>query len=496
MGGVGFDLVHRHIPGLRFRGVARDGGGPEFNPPGLVLAIGEVDRGIAIAAEAIMGGLVLEDTVDTVQHRRGRAERMQQLRFLHRRIGPARQVIELAFDPRQAARISPLKAVDRLFLVADDEERAMGLPRAVPGEELLGNRTDDAPLFGGGILRLVHQNVIDTAIEFKAHPVAGIGLGEQLSGKADQVVEIERVRLGLQGADLPQQGNPEPGDGLAGGKGVEGALAGSESDKAVGEIGAERFGPRQRLLCGSGRKALAGRAGLGQHRRAQGRDQGTRVFIFQRTQQIGGNGLFMLAAGLKSARQFSQGIKVKTGQRLDGGGLVRVLRPDAERLGHPRDDVIGGAVESRALVDDLGNKRVDAEFLHPVDDENRGVSQGCIAALQRETDGVVACFGQQFSGGNLVQQFEMGRDFCLKRKAAQQAFAEGVDGLDFQPAGGFQRLREKLPRAFERNGIAPAGVQLTQGIAQGEIFHQRPSAEAREQLVLHIGGGGAGIGEA
>jgi len=49
-------------------------------------------------------------------------------------------------------------------------------------------------LLGAGILCLVDQNVVETAVELVQHPVGGTRCGEQRHGALDQVVEIEGAR--------------------------------------------------------------------------------------------------------------------------------------------------------------------------------------------------------------------------------------------------------------------------------------------------------------
>ena len=91
-----------------------------------------------------------------------------------------------------------LEAVDRLLLVADGEQRARHVAGAAAGEELLGQRADHIPLHGARILRLVDQDVIETAVELVEHPLHRLGGGEQAGGLADEVLEVERggPRLG------------------------------------------------------------------------------------------------------------------------------------------------------------------------------------------------------------------------------------------------------------------------------------------------------------
>ncbi len=75
----------------------------------------------------------------------------------------------------------------------------------------------------------------------------------------------------------------------------------------------------------------------------------------------------------------------------------------------------------------------------------------------------------------------------------QQLLAEGVDGLDLQPARGLQRQGEQAP------GAGQAGRRLAdpgQLLGQGRIGHHRPAAQGLEQPALHLGRRRLGVGDA
>ena len=58
-------------------------------------------------------------------------------------------------------------------------------------------RVDDLPLRGVGILRFIHQHMIEAAIELVADPFRQFGPAEQSGGAADLVVEINEPGAGL-----------------------------------------------------------------------------------------------------------------------------------------------------------------------------------------------------------------------------------------------------------------------------------------------------------
>src|SRR5262245_47394563 len=63
-----------------------------------------------------------------------------------------------------------LEGEDRLFLVADREDRPPDGARAGAGKKFSAEAPDDLPLLRAGVLCLVDENMIDTLIEFVVHP--------------------------------------------------------------------------------------------------------------------------------------------------------------------------------------------------------------------------------------------------------------------------------------------------------------------------------------
>src|SRR6185437_7583938 len=105
-------------------------------------------------------------------------------------------------------RIGSLEGEDRLFLVADGEDRAHDrLPAAarplngIACKKFCRQRFDDSPLLRAGVLRLVDQQVIDASIELVEHPGRRLALLEQLPRLHDQVVVVESAACFLE-ADI------------------------------------------------------------------------------------------------------------------------------------------------------------------------------------------------------------------------------------------------------------------------------------------------------
>ena len=68
--------------------------------------------------------LALEHLIDQRQDRRRGAEGMQERAILERCAGRGQALPEMLPHPVEPAGIGPLEGIDRLFLVADDEDRA------------------------------------------------------------------------------------------------------------------------------------------------------------------------------------------------------------------------------------------------------------------------------------------------------------------------------------------------------------------------------------
>jgi hypothetical protein len=99
-----------------------------------------------------------------------------------------------ALHPVEALGVGPLEGEDRLLAVAHHEDRAQALGLgALAGRELVGEPFDDGPLAGRGVLRLVHEDVVDAAVEPPEHPLRHGRVGQQPPGAGDQVVEVEEA---------------------------------------------------------------------------------------------------------------------------------------------------------------------------------------------------------------------------------------------------------------------------------------------------------------
>ena len=96
----------------------------------------------------------------------------------------------------------------------------------------------------------------------------------------------------------------------------------------------------------------------------------------------------------------------------------------------------------------------------------------------------------------VIQGRETRRRAGLQRKTAQQAFAEGVDGLDLQTTRRLQRPGKQAAHLVQLSGRRIAARHLAEIGLQGLRLHHRPGAEAGEETVLHLRRSRLGIGHA
>ena len=162
---------------------------------------------------------------------------MQQRRVLHRLAGGVEGGLELAAAVLEHRDVGALEREDRLLRVAHHEQRARPVVGALAGGELGRQPLDHPPLRGRGVLRLVHEDVVDPAVEPEQHPLRHRRILEEARGAQDQVVEVE-----------PPAG--PPGRRIAGAEGVAEALQRQRAG-GVGEReppGPGRLDPRHQLF--------------------------------------------------------------------------------------------------------------------------------------------------------------------------------------------------------------------------------------------------------
>ena len=179
---------------------------PYLHRPAVPLAEGLMHDDVAVEGDPVGGAVGGEYGIHSGEHRAGRAEGN-----LHRDeppdpAGPGDPGLEPFVVGEELIRIGSLEAEDGLFDVADGEHGAVDLPGALSGEELGGQRADDLPLLGTGVLGLVDQHVVDAAVELVQHPRRVAFLLQQPHGMEDQVVVVEQRAGALEPLIGLQQG--------------------------------------------------------------------------------------------------------------------------------------------------------------------------------------------------------------------------------------------------------------------------------------------------
>ena len=128
-----------------------------------------------------------------------------------------------------------------------------------------------------------------------------------------------------------------------------------------------------------------------------------------------------------------------------------------------------------------------------------GGAEAAVGVGQGGAGQVLARRMRQGDGRLVLQNLESGRHPGLDREAPQQLFAEGVDGLDLQPARRLQRAGEQAAGVGQVGRLQAgrvAAVELDQIAGQFGVIHDGPAAQLLEQPRLHLGGGGLGVGDA
>ena len=165
------------------------------------------------------GVAVPQRLIDKTQDGGGRAERMlqfQALKQLIRRLEALPERRPLVIKGRD---VSALKGIDRLLLIAHHKHRPRLIPRTLTGGKLGRQQLDHPPLRRAGVLRLIHQNMVDPAIQPVQNPGGNRWIGDQIGRFCDQVVKVQPAARGLARLIKRQEGAGKSGQrrSLAGG---------------------------------------------------------------------------------------------------------------------------------------------------------------------------------------------------------------------------------------------------------------------------------------
>ena len=437
-----------------------------------------------------------EHAVDGREDPGGRAERGLQSHPFEGLAAGTKARLERRAHALEHQRGRALEREDRLLVVADDEEGAIGATRTGTGGEVGGETLEDLPLRLAGVLRLVDQHVVDAAVELVQDP-AGIGAAQQLERAVDEIVEVEQAagRLGVL---------------VARGHGVDDLQQGRSALCRLGDL---EFGsqPHETLLF---RAQLRLEAGMDFHQ--TGRDQAlalvARAREVDRRQQLE-QGREPRPAGQRLAGSVQAGRLVAVALRSygeDGGqrrpprgsdALVHHRPPHrfgigvaaAETRGQARS--VGRAAGGIAQRHGLGDETIDAECAGEIGHQRQRRAEAAGGALRLLDDGTLGR-RHQLAGAQFVRHGETRRHVGLEREKVQQPLAEGVDRLDLQPAGRLHRTGEETARGDQVGRRRRRRAGRDDGGAQLAILPHRPVGEIAEHAGRHLRRRRLGEGEA
>ncbi len=281
-------------------GLVRGDQRPQLDPARRLLAARQMQDAEAGLGDAARGVVLAENPVDSIEYGRCGAERHGQLDRHERLAGELGPFLEPQAHVGELARIGALEAEDRLLGVTDGEHRAVSIDRAGADEEFLGEAADHLPLVGIGVLRLVDQHVVDSAIELVEYPGGALRALQQPAGRHDQVVVVEHgpaplgrvIALGDVEAE-PQQGQGEIDQGA----GI-GVVEGTAEPLGLGAQHAVNLGQQTRRCLGG--QSLSHVALVGEKHRAIGIENSRAVFLVL---EPGGNRLAARAVRLAGLDQ-------------------------------------------------------------------------------------------------------------------------------------------------------------------------------------------------
>ena len=511
-GRLGVDFRRR--PHLRFRRLVRGDDRPQFDHAALALPPCGMAQRRARPDNAIAGRTLGEAAVHRVQHLLDRTE--GHVEFDRRPVLPGgpHPVLEIFAHPVEHDRVGALEAEDRLLDITDGEHGARRPGQAVvgrggldsrAGEELLRDRLDQAPLLRAGVLRFVHQDVVDAAVQLVEHPFGRRLAGQQVLGLQDQVVEIENGAPPLLRLVTLVDRRAEPGQRRAPLHDRQRLFAVVQGGEPGGFLPHDVEQARQRVG-----GLLRRRAGIGLPVRLQ-KCAGIVVETFGPRRVSGGQpaGDFRRLPGVRRTAVFQRprrlrepiaveppfGAGLGVERRLARAGVeAGIVVEPADRRRYRRP-VLQEVAQPPALAQELAEQC--GEIVRPAERRE-----------QRQFFGIRAAAGfgiGQHPVAHAVQQGalvafldnpEVGRHAGLQREALEQGLAEGVDRLDAHAARHVQAGREQGAGA-RRLGRdrRPAGY-LLQILAQRRPVHQRPAAEPGRDPVDHLRRRGLGEGEA
>ncbi len=434
-------------------------------------------------------GTVVKDDVDRLEDGRKGAERVAERHAPHGGVHGPRADLVLAAGVDELFRVGALEGKDRLLLVAHRENGARPVGGGVADEEVLDQRVDHVPLLQVGILPLVDEDVADAGIELVAHPRALRLLGEELGQLFDQVVEIEQRAGTFLVFVVGRNGGDDNEHRLGASDQLGRNEAAVERGEAVGLVGKLLRDVRDEHRLGLLQQRLARRALLGEVGIEQRLGIGMLgIHLAQPVDEFAGAGngedLTVLVAAERVAAVHLAKDAVDAAHRAD---------PLAQ-LALGGGDVGQHAAKDALLVQRFDDRLLDGEIRQQAEQRIDGVCLG--AAAQAGGEHGLARLLQHAVALVLLQHLEIERHLRLVREAVEDRLAEGVDGLDAQPAWRFERMGEQRAGAQQHAAGWWSAAQLRQVVDQFGLGGQRPLAEPLADAAAHLGSRRLGVGEA
>ena len=133
----------------------------------------------------------IDHRVYKIEYRRGRTKTARQGKPFQFAAGGINAFGKIASRFFISFRRGPLKSVYRLFEITDGKQRTVlfgiGTHAAV---KIVTQRTDDIPLRLVGVLRLIHQDMVDLLVELKPHPLRHLAMLQKFGCAPDHIVKI------------------------------------------------------------------------------------------------------------------------------------------------------------------------------------------------------------------------------------------------------------------------------------------------------------------
>ncbi len=409
-------------------------------------------------------------------------------------------LLEEALHFREFLRRGALEGEDRLLLVADRKHRPPGRARARASEELGRQGGDDAPLLGGSVLRLVDEQMVEPVVEL-VHDPGGARPLHQGERKRDLVVEVERAALGLGFGEGRKDRLGDGEQGRAALNRLGRATPVAQGDQAVllamevflegRKVSAQVF-RRQVTILTAARLALLRKEGVEQSVYAS-----SRVGFIIRCAKLGCAFLVLRLADIEGLRPglatLAQNVAAEH-LRLDcrRGCARRQAEPGAQGGGERRRVVEG--CERLRMTLRLADQLLEVEGAGFARDEVERL--GGLGVGFQGGERAVARLLDQLPGLAFVDHLEVRRDIGLEWEELQKPLAEGVQGLDLEPARRLDRAGEQLSRELELGRTGLPGAALDDRRGQRLVIEARPVGQRLENAARHVGGGGLGEGEA